>query len=483
MPIVAICRHWRTASNWAKAFRWREETEDNQLSDEGKKDAISLWDLVKKMVKEKPEDYKIVSSDLNRAVDTAKMVSIISWVSIGNKYFDLRSQDTWDFTNVPEAEVKEEVQDMTDNHPELPLPWASESHLDFIARAKKAINKEIPEDYPDKKIIVVTHHQVEVMQANHFSKLTDAMFGAGIKPWWIRKLALEKTCWCEHCTGEYFKKDIWEDEGDFQDNEDLDAIEMDDYYDEMSTDIQDRLQDQRNDLLLAWIVRTVYNALGKDILDRLANWEASKEDIVKMKHYVSDQAFKKLSSVLDWDAKRVMSLYLLYVANKWGQSIFNQVGVDKEFSFEGGAMHKMIQERVNLLGKWLDETTAKRMWDNIVAWLILWYGLDALNTSLKKLGWEIATDRADLIMTTETNSMLQFSRLQVANTLWATQKIRHTTDDEKTCTICRDLDGETANIDESFNGDAENPPIHPNCRCWIEVVFDWPVDIDQIDSF
>ena len=69
---------------------------------------------------------------------------------------------------------------------------------------------------------------------------------------------------------------------------------------------------------------------------------------------------------------------------------------------------------------------------------------------MKPLGEDIALDRADLIMVTETNSMLQWSRVQTGKALGAVQKVRHVTDDEKTCQICIDLDGEQIDINEPF---------------------------------
>jgi SPP1 gp7 family putative phage head morphogenesis protein len=289
---------------------------------------------------------------------------------------------------------------------------------------------------------------------------------------------------CKDCTHtDEYHKDLedGEDEGDFSENEDLDVLEEDDYYLWMKEEMNDRLVEQRDDLLTAGIVWTIYNALWKDILERLSKWEASKEDIKRMKAYVTDQAFKKLSSVLKWDFRKVMSLYLLYVANFWWQSIFSQVGVNQDFEFKSLVMHRLIQDRVDLLWKGLDQTTTKYMADEIVAGLILGYSITQMNSSLKKLGKEIALDRTDLIMTTETNSMLQTARQQVSNTFGATRKIWHATEDEKTCKVCQDLDGETAEVLDSFDGNVMAPPLHPSCRCRVEYVFDNYMDLENID--
>ena len=182
-----IARHWSTNSNWEQVFRGWEETDLNQLSEKWKEDAMKLWESVKKIVNWHPEDFVLVSSDLNRAVDTMVIVVEISGVEQGEEYSELRSQDTGDFTNEKESDVIDEVKDYTDNKPNQPLPWASESHNDFVDRVKKAFDT-IPEDYPGKTIIVITHHQVEVLQANDFSKLTDTMYEEWLDPGEIRPI-------------------------------------------------------------------------------------------------------------------------------------------------------------------------------------------------------------------------------------------------------------------------------------------------------
>ena len=199
--IIAIGRHGSTDSNGDKAFRGWEETSKNQLSVKGKEDAKSLGASIKKNIgTENPKDFVIVSSDLNRAKDSAKIASEISGVPVGKAYPQLRSQDTGEFSGVKESEVKKQVTDINNNRPNEPLPGATESHNQFITRAKEALKPGglIEKENPGKKIIVVTHHQVEVMHNNDFSKTTDAMFDKGIKPGGLR--TVEETKQIEEST-------------------------------------------------------------------------------------------------------------------------------------------------------------------------------------------------------------------------------------------------------------------------------------------
>jgi len=44
--------------------------------------------------------------------------------------------------------------------------------------------------------------------------------------------------------------------------------------------------------------------------------------------------------------------------------------------------------------------------------------------------------------------------------------------DKNTCPTCRALDGVTVGMDENFPGGITLPPVHIDCRCVVEYVFD-----------
>ena len=187
--IVAIARHGSTDSNGEKVFRGWQETGQNQLSDKGKKDAEKMGEKIKQLIgSENPNHFVIVTSDLNRARDSAEIASEISGVPLGKEYKTLRSQDTGDYSGKKEADVKQKIQEAIKGNPNKPLPGASESHNQFLNRVETAFDSEgqIAKDYPGKKIIVITHHQVEVEQANDFNSATDAMFADGMEPGEVR---------------------------------------------------------------------------------------------------------------------------------------------------------------------------------------------------------------------------------------------------------------------------------------------------------
>jgi hypothetical protein len=47
-------------------------------------------------------------------------------------------------------------------------------------------------------------------------------------------------------------------------------------------------------------------------------------------------------------------------------------------------------------------------------------------------------------------------------------KVWFTNADDIVCPVCAPLDGKEVGINESFTDDIDNPPAHPNCRCWTE---------------
>ncbi len=50
----------------------------------------------------------------------------------------------------------------------------------------------------------------------------------------------------------------------------------------------------------------------------------------------------------------------------------------------------------------------------------------------------------------------------------AVTKTWFTNNDDLVCPICAPLNGQEVGQDETFAGEFDSPPAHPNCRCWID---------------
>lgn len=82
--------------------------------------------------------------------------------------------------------------------------------------------------------------------------------------------------------------------------------------------------------------------------------------------------------------------------------------------------------------------------------------------------------RATMIATTEVTRVYAHSNQMAGRALAAeftgirVIKGWFTNMDDRVCDVCGPLDGKEVEIDETFEG-LDNPPAHPNCRCWTSV--------------
>jgi len=79
----------------------------------------------------------------------------------------------------------------------------------------------------------------------------------------------------------------------------------------------------------------------------------------------------------------------------------------------------------------------------------------------------ISDERANTIVNTEVANASMQGELQTYDENGITQKVWVTSEDEMTCPDCADMDGEIVNADENFSSGDDAPPLHPNCRCYL----------------
>ncbi len=81
--------------------------------------------------------------------------------------------------------------------------------------------------------------------------------------------------------------------------------------------------------------------------------------------------------------------------------------------------------------------------------------------------------RAQMVAVTEITRAYAQGQMQAGRSLAAevpgvrVVKTWFTNNDDRVCEICGPLDGAEVGLDEQFEGDVDQPPAHPNCRCWI----------------
>lgn len=274
----------------------------------------------------------------------------------------------------------------------------------------------------------------------------------------------KKCNWIIHKATEEPNSDVYED------NEELDELQEDDNYTTTEKKVAKELKKQWDDLVLIGLLRTVYHALGDKVMQGIKNWEMSKEDKKKLEDYISGQAEKKITSLSNSGLWTIIWWWLTITALKWGQSILDQLGSRKDFQL-GSSTMLLIQQRIKNMMSWLDRTTTIKMAKNIVKGLENGYSMKRMMSTLISIWGNVSEDRASLIMVTESNALLQHIRFITAKKNWAESKTRRTTEDERTCKMCMNLNNMTVGIDDMFDW-VDSPPLHVNCRCRVDYNFD-----------
>ena len=78
----------------------------------------------------------------------------------------------------------------------------------------------------------------------------------------------------------------------------------------MEKETASELKNQWEDLVLAGVIRTVFNTFSKEIIDGFKNGTASVADSKKLEDYIAGQAEKKLSPLSN-DFKSTMTAFLV----------------------------------------------------------------------------------------------------------------------------------------------------------------------------
>ena len=109
------------------------------------------------------------------------------------------------------------------------------------------------------------------------------------------------------------------------------------------------------------------------------------------------------------------------------------------------------------------------------------YVTDAVPSSSRAMIDRLFLFRADRLGTNEAYRATQLGRNLVWLSLQAsgqipegTQKRWVTAEDEKVCPVCAPLDGVVIPLHRRFSSGGRNfysPGVHPNCRCWLEIVY------------
>lgn len=167
-----------------------------------------------------------------------------------------------------------------------------------------------------------------------------------------------------------------------------------------------------------------------------------------------------------------LGFYFKWGADLGGQAAIDKLGIEGVFGVIDPVWLEYLNDLENLLIDSVDETTKR--------WIaaILQEGLenqltdleirDLLMTEIKG----ISAMRAEMIARTEIANVMNKTELESYKRSGVEKKRWRTSRDERVCEICAPLDNEEVKVNQNFSSGDDAPPIHPNCRCFLQAVID-----------
>jgi SPP1 gp7 family putative phage head morphogenesis protein len=140
------------------------------------------------------------------------------------------------------------------------------------------------------------------------------------------------------------------------------------------------------------------------------------------------------------------------------------IGID--FDEINAEAAEWAQEYVGELITGINGTTKKNVQAAVANWIESGGTLPELTAKMSEIF--NAPWRAKMIAVTEVTKAFAYAneKAWMASRV-ITRKEWQTAMDERVCPICGPLHGTMRKLGSSFPGGIENPPAHPNCRCWI----------------
>lgn len=186
---------------------------------------------------------------------------------------------------------------------------------------------------------------------------------------------------------------------------------------------------------------------------------------------VAEQIEAALLNTRDIDAAIAEVARILEdVARGAVDSFGDDIGLDADWTLTNDKAAKWARKQAGLLIADINATTLKLVRSSVGAFVDT-PGM-TLGDVVKRLQGAFDVRRALRIAVTEVTRTYAEANQIAADDLareWPGVRVIkewHTNNDDRVCPICGPLHGERVANDESF-GEFDNPPAHPNCRCWV----------------
>ena len=163
--------------------------------------------------------------------------------------------------------------------------------------------------------------------------------------------------------------------------------------------------------------------------------------------------------------------YLKWSAEQGGQLAYKSLNIDGTFKLTNPRFQEMLGDRENYLIKSVDDTTKDWLINQITVGKTEKLTNAEIAQKIKDEVEEISSSRANTIVNTEVANAMQVAELDTYQEQGIEKKVWILSEDiNDDCGVNADA-GEIP-ISDSFPSGDDAPPLHPNCRCFIQAVVD-----------
>lgn len=271
-----------------------------------------------------------------------------------------------------------------------------------------------------------------------------------------------------------------------RDNILLDEIEESEDFSTFTDTISTTLEDQWMDISTSGVIDEIYDESGlsgskqsknPSIRRAVSLWVIAGAALnkVKIERWVYNKIINKIKPVTRYtDYQKEARKFFTHVFNRGWQ---NEIDLllwkwKMDFNLTNAYYKEKIRERINNLYSDWSKTTAKKFTAEVMKWIKSKEKKNQMISRILKDSEDIIEQRTDMIGITETNAILEYSRLETARMNWVEWKTWHTAEDQNVCKICDDMNGESIAIDETFSCWVQYPWIHVSCRCYCDYTYD-----------
>lgn len=228
------------------------------------------------------------------------------------------------------------------------------------------------------------------------------------------------------------------------------------------------------------IMRKHFRGLAKERIGKYINWLEYHNQLIKA--YDVKVIFDKKGFIDEEDSILFEAFYDVYLDGMdAGISGAQELsGHDIGMTSSNDAVLKAAREQTAQLVTQIDGTTRDRISQSIETSIRM--GESTQEAAARLEGLVNDSYRAEMIARTEAVSSYTQGTLSFARESNAATKVWQALDpSDEEC----DIDGEEVGVDEEFSNGEDGPPVHPNCRCGIQLTYnvgDSGDNSDEVDS-